>query len=75
MDYNWEEEIMKKELEKIFGDIIELEDNTQVSCDRFDEMFSDAEKLTYNELIRVEENENYGYAEYIEKWKKEGLIE
>ena len=66
---------MLEELRKIFGDTIQLSKNVSVDIEKFKQLFSDVEKLTFDELMRVDEENNYGYEKYIEKWKEEGLIE
>ena len=66
---------MKQEVFNTFGRNIELEKAVSVSAKDFSELFSDAEELSYDELTRVEEENDYGYKKYIEEWKKEGLID
>ena len=66
---------MITKLNEIFGGRIKLTNSMTVKTDKFSELFSDANELTYDELMRVEEENDYGYEKYIEEWKSEGLIE
>jgi hypothetical protein len=62
------------ELKEIFGENIKLNEKLNVSTEKFIELFSDCNELSYSELKRVEEENNYGYMTYIEEWKEKGLL-
>ena len=66
---------MLEKTKELFGGSIELDEGLFVSAEKFAELFSEAEEFSYVELMRVEEENDYGYKKYIEEWKKEGLIE
>ena len=66
---------MKEKIKDIFGDVIYLNDNMFILAENFSELFSDSEDFSYDELMRVEKENNFGYKKHIEKWEKEGLIE
>ena len=67
--------MIEKQLKNIFGDIININSCVMVETKKFSELFTDAKELTYDELMRVEKENNYGYEKYIEEWKEKGLFE
>ena len=70
-----EKESLVKSLEEIFGNKIDLDTGLFVSIENLANYFIGIEELTYNELMKIENENNYGYAEYILQWKEKGLIE
>ena len=49
--------------------------DAHVRVELFLSLFSDATKMTYSELMTIEQTREYGYASYIDEWRKQGLIE
>ena len=60
---------------EIFGDTITFSPYLTVSTETFFRLFEEAESFTYAALEKIDTENNYGYAEYIRKWKEQGLIE
>ena len=50
--------------------------NGFVTAEKFAELFSESsDNPSYQELINIDEQNNYGYKKFFDKCKEEGLIE
>lgn len=58
-----------------FGTTIKLTKYVTVSSFAFADLFKDAESFTYDELMKIEEENNYGYKKYIKQWEEEGILD
>ena len=66
---------MLEQLKMIFGDSIPLKNHGFVDVEKFSNLFSEVEQISYEELIRVNNKNDYAYSQYIEDWREKGLIE
>ena len=66
--------MMQKTVESLLGDPIRLKNNLIVPAWKFSELFVEAENISYDELMRIDAEKEYGYSRYIEEWKERGLI-
>jgi len=66
-----------EDVKKLFNDddTITIENNAKVRVDKFAELFSEANSNpSYQELVDIDEKNNYGYKNFFDKFKNEGIL-
>lgn len=61
------------DVRNVFGDMIKISQFVQVDATTFANLFSDANDMSYNELIRVDENIK-GYKLFLDQCKAEEIL-